>query len=107
MTENETAALGCTREAARDSEKPRREFTEKPQPKSTPLEKLDAQIDGLRAARRLLADAQHVALWGYWAGREPSRHAVHAIASARDRIGRDMKKLKIERAALSETAWLP
>lgn len=36
MNGNETAAPSATTEAASDSEKPRREFTEKPHRKSTP-----------------------------------------------------------------------
>jgi hypothetical protein len=71
------------------------------------LVELDLKIDGLRDARRLLADAQHVARWGWWSGRDSSKHALHAIASARERIGRDLKKLKIERAGLEEEVWMP
>lgn len=71
------------------------------------IAKLDEQIEGLRDARRLLADAQHVARWRWWSGREWSHHTVHAIASAREKIGRDLKKLKVERAELDERLELP
>jgi hypothetical protein len=74
-------------------------------PEALKRKRLDDEIDGLRDARRLLADAQHITRWGCWRGRESSHHALHAIASAREKIGRDLKKLRIERAALEE--WLP
>ena len=76
-------------------------------PEAVKRKRLDDQIEGLRDARRLLADAQHITRWGWWKGRESSYHALHAIACAREKIGRDLKKLRIEREALEERLWLP
>ena len=71
------------------------------------IKRLDDQILGLRDARRLMAEAQRIGHWHYSAGRESSRHTIHAISSAREKIGRDLKKLKAERAGLEEKLWLP
>lgn len=71
------------------------------------LVELDLRIDGLREARKILAEGQSVARWHWWSGRASSRITVAAIASARERIGRDLKKLKVERAGLEEKVWMP
>jgi hypothetical protein len=71
------------------------------------IKKLDLQIEGLREARRLLADAMHILRWGWWRGRESSHHGIHALSGAREKIGRDLRKLKAERAELEERIELP
>lgn len=77
-------------------------------PRGAKIAALDAQILGLRDARRLLCEAQRIGHWHYSAGRESSRHTVHAIASAREGIGRELRKVKRERQEFAERdAWLP
>lgn len=70
------------------------------------LAQLDEQIAGLRTAGRLMGEAQGCARFHYWSGRS-SAVALHAIASARSRLAREVKKLKAERAELEEKVWMP
>ena len=71
------------------------------------IKRLDDEILGLRDARRLMAEAQRIGHWHYSAGRESSRHTIHALAGARERIGRELKKVRAARAELEERLWLP
>jgi hypothetical protein len=70
------------------------------------IAKLDEEIDGLRTAGRLMGEAQRCARFHYWSGRS-SAVAIHAIAGARARLAREVKKLKAARFELEERIFLP
>jgi hypothetical protein len=71
-----------------------------PDPLAAKIAQLDVEISGRREASRLLGEAQRVARWRHWAGKEASFVAITAISSARARLSREVKKLREERECL-------